>query len=263
MSFKRVDWDFQRLDSLIQARGENVIIETGVSCPCRNGDVYASLINRDGKPANQRRLNCSQCKGDGRVYRNARKIRGLVTSLNPVRDRSLIEMGYAQPGDVMFSPELNAGKVTDFDKITILYPMDVDDGQVIMRGAAHMEDNKIFVTDLETNEDRLWYEAVCSIWCEDINGVIYEQGADFEFENHKIRWVGNTPDEGTLYTVKYTAYLEWIVYSGGMTRIDNCRSLGQQVILKKKHVVLMTEDADNSVDTRTDEEIEFTTRSKL
>src|SRR5690606_7997847 len=198
----RGDWDFPRLDGFIQSRGDDVIVETGIACPCRNRDQYASLIERNGKPANQRILGCKNCQGDGFIYRDARKVRGLLTAINPVKDLRLIESGFARPGDMTFSPELHAQQITDLDKITTLFPMSVSEGQVIMRGAAHMEDNAIFVTDLEKNEDRLWYEAVCAHWCEDINGVVYSQGADFEFEHRKIRWVGNRPDPGTLYTVK-------------------------------------------------------------
>lgn len=258
-----VDWDFARLDSLIQGRGEDVVVETAIACPCRNGDQYAALIEREGRPANQRIMGCPQCRGDGFLYRNARKIRGLVTSLNPVRDRTLLETGYAQPGDMLFSPELSADTISDFDKLTLLYPVDVNAGQVIMRGAAGLEENKLFVTDLEADEDRLWYEAVCAIWCEDINGVLYTENMDFKFEDHKIRWIGSAPDVGTLYTIKYEAYLEWVVYAQGMTRIDRCRTLGQQVLLRKKHVAFLTNDANDSVDTRASAELDFTTRTKI
>jgi hypothetical protein len=175
----------------------------------------------------------------------------------------LLDAGFALPGDVRFSPELNAALITDLDKVTLPVPVDVNEGQVIMRGAAGMEDNAIFVTDLAEDEDRLWYEAVCSVWCEDINGVVYSQKSDFEFENHKIRWVGNSPDVGTLYTVKYTAYVEWVVYMGGMERFDNARSLGQMVMLRKKHVAFLSDKADNSASTRASEEVSFTTRTKV
>ena len=261
--FGRIDWDFARLDSLIQARGEDVIIETGVACPCRNGDQYAALIEREGRPANQRSLSCPQCKGDGFMYRNARQIRGLVTGVRPTSNRSLIDAGFANPGDLRFSPELNAAPITALDKLTLLYPLPVNEGQVLMRGAATLEENQLFVTDLEANEDRLWYEAVCTTWCEDINGVVYAQGADFTFEDHKIQWVGNQPDIGTLYTIKYEAYVEFVSYSDGLARFEQCRNLGQQVVFRKKHVAFMKDKANNSVDTRAEEEIDFTTRTKV
>lgn len=258
-----VDWNFQLHEDFIAGRSDEVILERGIACPCRNGDQYAALIEREGKPANQRRLSCPQCRGDGFIYRDAKKIRGLLTSINPGRDRRLIESGYAVPGDMTFSPPPSGPFLTPFDKVTLLVPQPLNEGQVIMRGAAGLEENAQFVTDLATNEDRLWYEATCSIWCEDINGVIYSEGTDFTFKNHKIVWQGNAPDVGTLYTIKYLGYTEWVVYATPMDRVDNCRSLGQRVVLRKKHTAFMTDSANESAETRSVEEVSFTTRTKL
>jgi hypothetical protein len=263
MSLLGVDWNFSLLNELIEVRGENVIIETSVACTCRNGDLYAALILKDGKPANQRILDCPACQGDGFIYRNGRNIRGLVTSLDPGRNRHLFEMGYAVPGDVVFSPSLIAGIVTDFDKVTFCFTSPINEGQVIMRGAHTLENNAEYVTDLATNEDRLWYRPGCTIWCEDSDGVVYAQSSDFTFEGRKIIWGGNAPDIGTLYTVKYTAYLEWVAYSTPFQRMDNNRSLGQKVLLRKKHVAFLNDSPLDSPSYRKNQEIEFTSRTKL
>lgn len=263
MSLIGVDWDLGRLEELIEARGDEVIIETAVACPCRNSDLYASLIKKDGKPASQRILSCPQCQGDQFIYRNMRKVRGLIVGIEAGRNRQLLEMGYAVPGDASFSPSLRAGIISDFDKITFCGPSPINEGQVIMRGAHTLEDNATFVTDLASDEDRLWYRPGCSLWCEDINGVVYSQGADFVFENKKLRWVGNQPDIGTLYTIKYTAYLEWVAYSTPFARFDNGRSLGQRVLIRKKHVTFTTDSPMDSPANRSDKEVEFTTRTKI
>jgi hypothetical protein len=263
MSLIGVDWGWDRLEELIEARGERVTIETSVACTCRNGDLYASLILKDGKPANQRILDCPTCMGDSFLYRNARQISGLVTSLDPGRNRQLIEMGYAIPGDVVFSPSLRAGVVTDFDKVTFCFTSPVTDGQVIMRGSHTLENNAEYVTDLETNEDRLWYRPGCSIWCEDRDGVVYSQGADFVFEGKKLQWVGNMPDIGTLFTIKYTGYVEWVAYSTPFQRMDRDRSLGQRVMLRKKHITFTADSPLDSPSNRAASEIAFTTRTSL
>lgn len=263
MSLIGVDFNFQRLEELIQARGDEVIHETAVACTCRNGDLHAALINIDGKPANQRRMDCPQCQGDGFMYRNARRIRGLITSIEAGRNRQLLDMGYAVPGDAQFSPSLKAGVMTDFDKITICGTSPVNEGQVIMRGAHTLEDNVHYVTDLETNEDRLWYRPGCSIWCEDENGVVYSQGTDFQFVNKKIVWVGNQPDVKTLYTVKYTAYLEWVIYATPLARFDNGRALGQRCLIRKKHTTFTEDSPMDSPAHREEREEAFTTRTKI
>lgn len=263
MSFIGVDFNFARLEELIEARGEEVILETAVACTCRNGDVFSALIEIEGKPANQRSLDCPQCQGDGFLYRNARRVRGLITALEAGRNRQLLDMGYAVPGDAVFSPSLHAGILTDFDKLTFCGPSPINEGQVIMRGSHTLEDNEGYVTDLEDNEDRLWYRPVCAVWCEDRDGVVYKQGVDFVFENKKIQWVGNKPDIKTLYTVKYTAYLEWVIYSTPLARFDRGRSLGQRVMIRKKHVTFTTDSPMDSSSDRAQKEINFTTSTKI
>lgn len=263
MSLIGVDFDFGRLEELIEARGDEVIHETAVACTCRNGDLHAALINIDGKPANQRRLECPQCQGDGFIYRNAKRIRGLITGIESGRNRQLLDIGYAVPGDAQFSPSLKAPVLTDFDKITICGTVPVNEGQVIMRGAHTLEDNAQYVTDLATNEDRLWYRPGCSIWCEDENGVVYEHGANFTFENKKIVWENNGPDIKTLYTIKYTAYLEWVIYATPMMRFDNGRSIGQRALIRKKHVTFTTDSPMDSPANREEKENNFTTRTKI
>jgi hypothetical protein len=265
MSIIGTDWDFSRLQELIDARGENVVVETAVACPCRNGDNYAATIERHGKPAAQRMLSCPDCRGDGFRYRNARCVKGLITGINPGRDRRLLESGYALPGDSVFSPSVYEQRLSDFDKITFQFAEPISEGQVIMRGAASLEENATFVTDLAVSEDRLWYEAACTIWCEDINGVLYTQGVDFEFEAKKIRWIekGSSPDIGTLYTIKYQGYYEWVVYASPFERVDRGRNLGQRVLIRKKHVAFLTDAASDSVSQRKEDEIAFTTRTKI
>jgi hypothetical protein len=257
------DWNFQYLEELIEARGDAVILETGVACTCRREDALASLTTEGGQPATLRRLNCPTCQGDGFIYRNARCVRGLITSLQAGPNRKLLEGGYAVPGDVVFSPSLNIGILADFDKVTLTKSSPVGDGQVIMRGRGTRAENADRSTNLTDDEDRLWYHGDCAIWCEDENQVIYDQGADFVISGRVVRWLDKRPDVGTFYTLKYTAFLEWIVYNTPMARIDNSRSLGQKVVLRKKHVAFSTgSDADTPAK-RQEEQNRLTTRVKI
>ncbi len=264
MSIIGVDWDFALLEELIDARGEDVIVETGIACTCRNGDLYASTLERHNALAASRRLNCVTCQGDGYIYRNARYVRGLITSIDPGRNKQLIELGIAIPGDAVFSPTLSDVHVGDLDKITFLFSQIVNEGQVIMRGASHLGENAQISTDLTVAEDRLWYSADYAIWCEDEDGVVYSQHADFELDAKKIRWVGNTqPNVGKLYTLKYSGYPEWVVYSQPFLRSEGRRNLGNRVLIRKKHVHYMTGSQADTVETRVNEEAAFTTRTKI
>lgn len=263
MSFINIDWDFELLQELFDARGSSVIHETGVACTCRNEDAYAGMIEVDGAPASVRSLSCSKCQGDGYIYRNARIIRGLITAVQSGKNRQLIDAGYANPGDAIFSPDFEAGLISDFDKITFLAAVPLHEGQVILRNAANIKENKMLETDLTPDEDRLWYMADCALWCEDYNGVIYEQNVDFVLEDRKIRWMGNRPNDKVLYTLKYIGFPEWIVYNTPMARVDRDRSLAQKVVLQKKHVAFNTGSFNDTPVKRQADQVIFTTRSKI
>jgi hypothetical protein len=133
--------------------------------------------------------------------------------------------------------------IASHDMITFLWPQPVGDGQVIVRGAGTASDNSQRETFLQTNEDRLWYSATEGIWCEGDDGVRYYPEGDFLLDGSKIiKWVGNQPQVGQSYVLKYAAYLEWIVFDPPATRRDRNRDLGSRVALRKRHVALVNND---------------------
>lgn len=255
------DWNFSDLESLIEARGDDVIHERGVACPCRAEDAFGGMIEKDGRQATRRTIGCEQCDGNGWLWRDAKVIHGLVTSVNPA-NRSLVDVARSEPGDCVFSPSLNEAIISDYDKITFLYPSPVDDGQQIIRNSARLQDNKRLNLGLTDDEDKVWYLPAAAIWCEDENGNVYTQGSDFVFSQKKIVWIGRRPADGVLYTLKYTAYLEWICYTAPMNRFDNARNLGQRVGLKRVHVAFPN-DVNDTPELRQQEELTFTSRSRL
>lgn len=257
------DWDLNLLEELIQARGDDVILETGIACSCRRDDALAGLTTKENQPSTFRKINCTACQGDGFIYRNARCVRGLVTSVQGGPNRRLIEGGYAVPGDAVFSPSTCAGFVGDFDKVTFTYADSIGDGQVIMRGAATYGENADRLTHTQRDEDRLWYQAADALWCEDENQVVYTPNVDFVLEDKRITWIGAKPAVGVFYTLKYTAYLEWIVYNTPLLRMDNNRSLLQRVLLRKKHVAFTTGSPADTPAKRKDEQESLTIRAKI
>ena len=225
-----IDWSFPLLEDHITNRGTEVIHEMGLACHCRNTDPLA--------PLDTLRVGCDTCLGTGYYYRNPRRIDGLLTSIKT--DQNLILAGYIAPGDCIFSPHMYLHpQVEALDKITFTHPQPVNEGQVIVRGAAHRGENKILKTYLNENEDRLFYTGLKSMWCEDENGILYEEGSDFVIEGKVIRWLTNKMRLNTRYTLKYEALLEWIAFSSPFERRDRDRDLGPKVLLRKLHVAIL------------------------
>lgn len=234
-------------DGLVSNRGADMIHEIGLACPrCRTSDVHANML-RDGQ-SQTRSPNCVNCGGDGKIYRSPMLVRGLATSIR--QQRNVHDIGEAQPGDMQFSIgpgffECGAGgrRVSRDDKFTATWDQPLDDGQTIIRGAAAMEDNLRLTHNVNPDEDRLWYEPSYALYCEDENGVTYAQDADFVFgPGRVIRWVGNRPSVGTGYTLKYTAYMEWIVWAPPQERIDRDNTdLGPLVFLRRRHVAFIND----------------------
>ncbi len=236
-----VDWDFPGLQSLIDDRGDLVIWEKGAPCPhCTEQDPFANALEKSpGKPPTKSTIFCGFCRGDGYIYRDATCITGLVTGVMAGK-RNLAEMGFALPGDCVFSPPLTVyPSVSDADRITFTKSSVINEGQVIVRGAAHIGENKSLKSNLEPNEDRLWYLADCALLCEDTSGVIYNCDSDFVFDDKKIVWIGNQPPVGRPYVIKYMAFLEWMVYASALERFDAGRDLAPRVMLRKKHVYFL------------------------
>lgn len=228
--------------------------EIAIACTCRNEDIYSGLQN-DGKER-RRDPHCPRCNGDGYLYRSPLVVTGLAVNIR--QQRNILDAGIAQPGDMTFSPKPEMGncsfpnrKISNYDKLTAMWPQTVDDGQTIVRGAATRDDNKNLKTFLLENEDRLWYEPAEAVWVEDDEGKTYREGVDFKLGPGKIvRWFGNKPYTGQRYTFKYTAYFEWIVFSPPQERRDrDSRDLGPVVMLRKRHIAFPN---DNPVGTAED-----------
>ena len=222
-----VNWsdNFRSQDGLISNRGQVLVHEIGLACTCRSGESTDVVVGGSGT------INCSKCE-NGILYRNPIQIMGLLSGIG--YQRQLVETGFIAPGDCLLSLSPNLkNPPSDFDKITFTWPENISDGQVIVRGA---EAQLQFQSNLEANEDRLHYIPAKAVYVEDENEKTYSEGADFYFEGRKIVWL-NGPDADVRYTIKYMAYLEWLVFASPFSRRDRDKSLGYRVSLRKKHMV--------------------------
>ena len=224
-----------------------MVHEVGLACPrCRTSDVAANML-QDGQ-AQTRSPNCPGCGGDGKIYRDPVIVRGLATSIR--QQRNVHDMGEAQPGDMQFSigpgffgSGQSTRRVSRDDKFVATWDQPLDEGQTIVRGAATLSDNLRVFNNVNPDEDRLWYEPATALWCEDEAGVQYQIGQDFTFgPGRVIRWIGSSPEIRTKYTIKYTAYMEWIVWQPPQERNErDNRDLGPLVMLRRRHVAFVND----------------------
>lgn len=244
-----VDFQPGLQQSFIAERGVQMLHEIGVLCTCQVEDTYAG-VKKDGKDR-RREPFCPRCGGDAKLYRDGSLIVGIATSIR--QQRNIIDAGVAQPGDMLFSPDMGSaagscetdgGRVIAVgDKLIATWDQPLDDGQVIIRGAGTTGENATLNTNLEDTEDRLWYEPLRSIWCEDEEGIVYTANADFILGPGRIiKWVGNRPPLGRRYTIKYTAFFEWIVFAPAQERYDrDALNLGPLVFLRKRHIAFIND----------------------
>lgn len=235
-----IDWTFSNLEGLINNRGETVIHEIGLKCTCGLEDTYAGQMERTHIPRTRKIYRCDICGGSGNIYRNPKRIIAIITDIRENISRE--ESGWLVPGDCIMSVKPGY-KVSSSDLITFTWSQPLPEGQVILRGAGTTSDNSSRKTNLEENEDRLWYSADSAIWCEDEDGVVYHGGSDFVLDGSKIiKWQGRAPIKNKRYVVKYNAFLEWEAFAPPNVRRDRDRSLGDRVLLRKLHIARVNED---------------------
>lgn len=200
---------------LTAENGEVVTHYPVLPCACR-GSV--------GQPV----PTCQVCGGSGRAYHAGRSVKGLVAGLN-AHDRALLSSGLAMPGDMTFSPDVRpAIPIHDYDVVRLGYGQPYE-GDVLIRAAS--------------GPDRLAYEVAVVQAVEAHNpttGVItiYTEGVDFTITGRRLSWLaGRGPATGAAYTVRYMARFDWVVYPGvTLQRMDRGTSLGQRVLLRKRHI---------------------------
>lgn len=201
-------------DRFTREEGELVRHLVGMRCWCQD---------QHGHPD----PNCKEHELGGWLFRDERKIWGLVTEVR--QHKELAQIGLWEPGDCVFSPQSH-DVVSDGDKIIFTWPLPHGSGDVRLRG---YQEN-----------DRLTYEAVRALWCEDEDKVRYMEGTDFYFDGKNMVWqwvgkpdAGKAPLRGKRYVVKYLAFLEWIVFMPPMERVSHGATIGARVGLRKKHLM--------------------------
>ena len=192
--------------------------------------VICSCVTQGSDMAHAQ-VSCKVCGGLGRFYPNAPVyINGTVS--NALQDRQLLATGFAiSDGDLVFSSDpwgdWNIGPLDllIFDGDPHQWPFE---GQVLIRGTGTI--------------DSLWYTATDLQLVTQSNpstGVV-TQYSGMTVSGKSVDWSNATtsPTAGTAYSVKYRAQYEWVCYVPPMVRFEHTQSLGQKVVLRKRHLVI-------------------------
>ena len=201
------------IDQFTEDEGEEVLHSIGMRCFCHGADGQPDPL-------------CREHENGGWLYLNETRIIGLVTDIS--QRRELMETGVFMPGDCVFSPTSDA-EISEGDKITFTWALPYGQGDVLVRRNG--------------DADTLYYSAVKGMVCIDQDKTFYRHGADYQLDGKSIIWEwggkptsGKSPSIGTKYTIKYTAFIEWIAFVPPITRISAGVDMGSKVMLRKKHL---------------------------
>ncbi len=162
--------------------------------------------------------NCPVCKGLFYQWESTPSftVKALIT--NRDSNRQLTETGAWETGIVSATlpPQIIPA---DFDKVTIVNDVVAVNNEVLRVGATYSNGN---------SREVLRFRTVTQVESLQIinNGVIQTlvQGADYTVNGNKIAWV-NSPATGTLYSVRYLAVPEFLVFKNQphLRRNDNVK----------------------------------------
>lgn len=153
---------------------------------------------------------------------------GMVTSIT--RERALLEAGVAEPGDAVFSPAPDAPYELSLNDIVLLpWPNDSFQGQLVVRRTG-------------TLIDILHYAPIGVVReCFTVAGAVivnYTQGSHFTISDRHLVWLGSTrPADGDVFSLSYSAQVEFVVFMRPMERREGGIQLGSRVLLRPRHAI--------------------------
>jgi hypothetical protein len=206
----------------IRKHGEWLYFFRSMKCTC-------SLIPQGSMiaDANRANPNCKACHGLGLIWQDQGQIIGLVQTVNQQKD--LLQAGIAAPGDLVLSPDPRY-TISDYDKIQMNWGEGIPyEPQLLRRSATGGTDTANYTI----------MEVIECIQIDPTTGNIttYVPEVDFTFDKKLITWIGNKPANGSVYSIKYSALIDWICFAPPQPRRERETNLGQKIIMRKKHLV--------------------------
>jgi hypothetical protein len=150
----------------------------------------------------------------------------MVTGIS--RQRDLIEAGIAEPGDALYSPPPNADYQLSVNDIMIIpgWPGDAFQGQLVVRRTG-------------TLTDVLHYSPVDIKECFTIDAItnVLTNYTSFTMSDRLLTWGTVRPADGKIYSLSYTAQIEFVVFVRPQQRLENGDNLGSKVLLRPRHAI--------------------------
>lgn len=198
--------------------GYEVTVWKATNCPCGNS------------PQSPGNINCAACGGLGILYpEKPLKVMALVSNIDQNLD--LVQYGLMEYGDLVLSPMPGSIHLDDFDLVILPWSIGTPTySQTLMRSTTG---------DTDTADYRMMN--VSGAWTVDpVTGTTtkYVPGQDFTYQGRTITWVGNQPQLGQLYSIRYDAQFEWVAFNPPTPRVAFGQDLGQRAILRKRHIML-------------------------
>ena len=195
----------------VTRHGEEFTWFRAVTCPC--------VI--DGDRTRPSPI-CNVCNGEGRVFLAGSSKVGIITDVR--REKSLIEAGLLQPGDLKLgmSPlEGDDQMISPGDQVEISWSQ----GQPV--------ESEVLTRDIELGVDRLKFPvrhvfSCLSVDSEAGTSTVYGEGVHFTVSGQLVTWINVVqPPPGTKYSIAYAANHRWDVFEPTQDRRETGDNLPQ------------------------------------
>ncbi|MGB9660660.1 MAG: hypothetical protein ACPL5F_01410 [Moorellaceae bacterium] len=218
MPFNNSTFDVAAERRFFEAKSDIVNHYRSMLCPC--GSDPSMALNT-----------CALCGGMGRIYPGIPIQKRVILSRVEQSDPELVAQGLAIAGDLVMSEPI--GDPVPAEEFDIIIPQW---GGVPFAGQ--------LVTRSSGSTDTLFYQAVTVDKCITVDpatGAItdYVPGVDFTWQDKTITWLtSHAPPTGAVYSIRYTAIFEYVVFAPALLRRERGTDLGARVLLRKRHLVL-------------------------
>lgn len=201
----------------------------GVWCSCApTQDAYGNP-NPFPDPS-QADPTCAVCGGLGWfVLGPPATIRGVISKV--LQDKDMLPYGLEESGAMIFTcPPDTSPRLSDLDLIIPQWPPGMTYmGQLVTRGTGSSD--TLFYTVAEM-------QAVTQSNPSTGQVTVYREGVDYTVSGKVLTWIGSSPPSpGSVYSVKYAAAFEFVVFLPPQPRYERGTDLGQRVILYKRHLI--------------------------
>lgn len=188
VAMPRVDLVTPDFDTLVWAKGLDIVIEKALPCPC-------------SKKTKEYQASCMNCQGTGWVFINPIKTRAIVQSIN--KSTRYKEWSAELVGTVALTV-LSKNKLTYMDKVTLIDSESIESEVVLVKSFG----NNLFsytIYPINSVENSFLFVETDQKLTPLINGV------DFNIIENKIVYLNQDIQQGNSITIRYHYKLQYNV----------------------------------------------------